>query len=186
MTVGGRGVWLLLVLDFLRFRSSPANKEAARSGSSRVASHVLLPQKVESEKGDSGSYASTSVRHPWQDPASAGPAPSTPYSSCCSKLHVWCYVEALVVLGTPLRCLTAWSLEFFNRGLMPVALPGPYILWPNGGPRPGVLPPLEALFYLALELDVAAPPSGPSPEVPSRPALVVLRRIGERPKLLPL
>jgi hypothetical protein len=64
---------------------------------------------------------------------------------------------------------------------MLAALPRPYILWPKGGPRPGVLPALEALFYLALELAVAAPPSGPSPVVLSRPALVVLRRNGERP-----
>jgi hypothetical protein len=59
-------------------RSSLANKEAARSRSGGAVSHVLLSLNLGREKGNGGSYASTSVPHPWQDPASAGPAPSIP------------------------------------------------------------------------------------------------------------
>lgn len=88
---------------------------------------------------------------------------------------MWCYLEALVDPGM-LACWSAALLsgEFFNGGPLLAPLPRPLFRWPKGGPRPGALPPLEALCYLALELAVATPPSGSFPVVLSRPALVDL------------
>jgi hypothetical protein len=100
-------------------------------------------------------------------------------SGRCMPMPAGCYfLEALVDLVTP--------GELFNGGPLLAPLPRPLFRWPKGGPRPGALPPLEALCYRVLELAVAAPPSGSSPVGLSRPALVVPRRIGECRELLSL
>lgn len=64
LMVGGREVWLLLVLDLLVFSSLPANNEAARSGSGGAASPILRSLNLGTEKGIGGSHASTLVPHP--------------------------------------------------------------------------------------------------------------------------
>jgi hypothetical protein len=181
--VGGRGVWLLLVLDLLVFRSSLANKEAARSRSVGVVSHVFLSLNLAREKGNCGSYASTSVPHPWQDPALAGPAPSIPTLSCCNQLHVCYYLKALDVLGMLSRCLTAWRALQQDTYAGCAASP-PYSMAEGRPSTRSTNSSGGPLLPSAGARRVDVPPSGSS-SVP-RLALVVLRRNGEHPEVLPL
>jgi hypothetical protein len=81
-----------------------------------------------------------------------------------------------------------WNLsgEFFIGGPKPASLPRPQIPWSTGDPRPGVQPPLEALFNLALELAMASSPSGSSSQALRWPAQLSSRQYGEHIELIPL
>ena len=87
--MSGRGVWLSLVLGFLLFNLSQANKKASGSGSIFNPSRSAFPQVHGNCKEDglswldAGSYARTSSPDPWRVATSVALAPKmlAPFSS---------------------------------------------------------------------------------------------------------
>jgi hypothetical protein len=111
LTVGGREVWLLLVLGSIVCSFSPANKKVGRSGSGDAFSLVLQSLILGTEKSIGGSHATTLLPRPWRDLFLAGLALVFPTPSCCNKMPRWCYLEALVDLGMLLRCRAVWRVR---------------------------------------------------------------------------